>query len=103
MNYEQLIEKAMNGRTTYAMAKKFGMSQVTLSKYLSGERMPDYETGLRLAKEADVSLSDAFETLAEAARIHKSKQFKLQSGFVQITPLLTMAAVGATILTFYIM
>ena len=102
MTYQELIAKALNGRTKYAMAKVLGITQVTLGRYVSGERLPDFDTAWKLAKEADVDPAEAFETLAEAQREHKSKQFKLQMGFVQIE-LVALLALTLLVPTVYIM
>ena len=101
MNYSELIARALNGRSTYAVAKLLGINQVTLSRYIKGERLPDFDTALKLANEAGVAPGEAFETLAAEQRMHKSKQFKLQSGFVQTDLLLFLATAGIGTLVLY--
>lgn len=103
MNYSELIAKAIKGRKIAAVAKEWGVNQMTLGRYVSGERLPDFDTALKIANEAGVAPGDAFETLAAEQRMHKSRQFRLQSGFVQTTYPLIVA--GATVLCccFYIM
>jgi len=64
--------------------------------------MPDYNTALRMAKEAGIDPAEAFEVFAEEERIHKVKNFKLQMGFVQ-TDLLLFIATGGISCLFYIM
>ena len=83
------------------MSKIWGVPQKTLDRYVKGERMPDYDTALKMAKEAGVAPEEAFETLAAEERIHKSKQFKLQSGFVQTDLLLFLATAGIGTLVLY--
>ena len=78
MNYAELIENAMKGRPTLAMSKLWGLPNSTLVKYVKGERMPDFNTALKIVKEAGVDPAIAFEALAEEERNHKSKNFKLQ-------------------------
>ena len=78
MNYSELIENAMKGRPTLAMSKLWGLPNSTLVKYVKGERMPDFDTALKIAREAGVDPAIAFETLAEEERTRKLKQFKLQ-------------------------
>lgn len=94
MNYSELIAKALKGRSTYAMSKQWGIGQMTLSRYVKGERLPDYDTALKIAKEAGIPPGDAFETLAEEERIRKARQLRLQSGFVQTDLLLIVATCG---------
>ncbi|MBB3122161.1 helix-turn-helix domain-containing protein [Pseudoduganella violacea] len=102
MNYQELIEKALGGRTVNAVAKVWGVSQPTLSRYAKGERMPDWNTGLRIAKDAGIDPTEAFEIFAQEEQAHKVKNFKLQMGFVQIDLLLFIATGGLSCL-FYIM
>lgn len=103
MKYSDLIEMALKGRSVNSMARTWGVPQPTLARYMQGERLPDYDLALKIAIEAGVEPGEAFIALAEEQRNLKSKNFKLQQGFVQITPLLTMAIGTATILTLYIM
>jgi hypothetical protein len=102
MNYQDLIAKALNGRSVNSMSKVWGIPQSSLAKYVTGERMPDYDLALRMARDAQVDPADAFEALAEMQRIHKSRNFKLQSGVVQ-TQLVALLAATAICCSFYIM
>jgi transcriptional regulator with XRE-family HTH domain len=102
MNYQELIELALNGRTVSAAARSWGVPQPTLHKWVRGERMPDYNTALKMAKEAGIDPAEAFEVLAAEERNHKIKNFKLQMGFVQ-TDLLLFIATGGLSYLFYIM
>ena len=100
MNYQELIEKALKGRSTYAMSKHWGIGQMTLSRYIKGERLPDYDTALKIAKEAGIEPGDAFETLAAEERMRKARQLSAQSGFVQTDLLLIVATCGLAALYF---
>lgn len=102
MDYQTLIAKALNGRSVNSMSKVWGVPQGSLARYVTGERLPDFDLALRMAKDANVDPTDAFEALAEMQRIHKSRAFKLQSGFVQIQTLALLAIVSASCI-FYIM
>lgn len=103
MKYSDLIEMALKGRSVNSMARTWGVPQPTLARYMQGNRLPDYDLALKIAIEAGVEPGEAFVALAEEQRNLKSKNFKLQGGFVQITPLLSMAIGTATILVLYIM
>lgn len=100
MNYEELIEKALKGRTVNAVSKVWGVPQPTLSRYAKGERMPDWNTGLKIARDAGIDPTEAFEVFAEEERTHKIKNFKLQMGHVQTTLLTLIAAVGMAVTLF---
>src|ERR1700741_5234658 len=102
MEYQELIAKALKGRTVSAVSKVWGVPQPTLSRYAKGERMPDWNTGLKISKDAGIDPTEAFEVFAAEERSHKVKNFKLQMGFVQ-TDLLLFIATGGLSCLFYIM
>ena len=77
MDYAELIAKAIKGRPTLAMSKLWGIPNQTLVRYVKGERMPDFDTAMKMVKEAGVDPAQAFEALAAEERLLKSKQFKL--------------------------
>jgi transcriptional regulator with XRE-family HTH domain len=101
MNYSELVGKALKGRSVTSVAKQWGVAQSTMDKWVKAERMPDYNTALRIAKEADVDLATAFEVIAEEERNHRARNFKLQMGFVQIELLLFLATLGIAPLILY--
>lgn len=103
MNYNELIAKALKGRSVNSMAKTWGLQQKTLDRYVKGESMPDLDTVLKIVKEAGVAADEALETLAAEHRAHKSRQFKLQRGFVQTDLLLIVGTGGLAALLIYIM
>ena len=94
MDYRELIEKVLKGRSVNATAKALGIPQPTLSRYVSGERIPDYEYGFTLVKEAGIGLAEGFEALAEAERNYKISKSKKQHGFVQIPYLFIVGGGG---------
>lgn len=65
MSYQELIARAMQGKSVYQRSKELGVNQMTLSRYAKGERLPDYHTALVLAKEAGIEPGEAFVALAE--------------------------------------
>lgn len=64
MNYARLIAKALNGRSVNKAAQDWGMPQKTLDRYAKGERMPDYQTALIIAKEAGVDPGEVMRICA---------------------------------------
>lgn len=94
MEYTELIAMALRGRSVTAMSKQWGINQVTLNRYMKGERMPDFDTALKIAKEAGVEPGEAFEVLAAEERNHKSKNFRLQMGFAKPGALVTAAVIA---------
>jgi DNA-binding XRE family transcriptional regulator len=65
MNYEELIANALKGRSVNSMAKTWGVPQATLDNYVKGKVMPDFDTALKIVREAGANEADAFEALAE--------------------------------------
>ena len=65
MSYKELIEKALKGRSVNQAAKDWQMQQVTLNRYVKGDRTPDVTNMLLLAKEAGVTVNYAAQAVAE--------------------------------------
>ena len=84
MNYDELIAKALNGRSVNSVAKAWGVRQPTLDRWLKGQGLPDYNTTLKMANDAGIEAGEALLVLAAEERALKVKNFKLQMGFVQI-------------------
>lgn len=62
--------------------------------------MPDYATGLKIAKEAGVNTAEAFEIFADAEETHRVKNFKLQMGFAHSGFLAVIAAITLVVTLF---
>jgi hypothetical protein len=92
MDYEELIAKAMKGRKTYPLAQAWGMNDMTLRRYVTGERLPDYDTALKLVNEAGITKEEGFEILAAEHRRREviKQMMKKQQGFVQTGILFTL-------------
>jgi len=65
MSYQELIARALHGRSARVVAQQMGVPQQTFNRYARGERLPDYATALLLAKEAGMDLREVFLTLAQ--------------------------------------
>ncbi|CAG2143028.1 helix-turn-helix domain-containing protein [Cupriavidus plantarum] len=65
MSYKELIALALQGKSVYQRSKELGVNQMTLGRYVRGERLPDYQTALMLAQEAGVDPGEAFVMLAQ--------------------------------------
>ena len=86
MNYEELIAKALNGRSVNSTARAWGLPQPTLDRYVKGQSLPDYDLAEKIFADAGVDEGTGFKVLAEETRNRKARSFKLkkQGGFVQI-------------------
>lgn len=93
MNYAEMIDKAMKGRSVNSLAKEWGLQQRTLDRYVKGQSMPDYTTVRKIAKEAGITGDEVLEILEHEEQSHKVKNFKLQMGFARPA---FLAAVAAT-------
>jgi len=100
MEYAELIKKALAGRSARRAAQMWDIPPSTLDRYMRGDRMPDYNTGLRIAKEAGVDPAEAFEVFAAEERNKKAKNFKLQMGFASIGQLGVIAAICTAVILF---
>lgn len=81
MEYEELIERVLQGRTVNATAKAIGVPQPSLDKYVKRQTIPGCENGYKMVVAAGVDVTEGFRTLANAERQHKLRK---QNGFVQI-------------------
>lgn len=85
MTYDELIEKAIRGRSVNRAAKDMGINQRSLDRYAKGERLPDFQTALLLAREANISPGEMLLLLA--AEEHRRKEMKeiVSAGFRLLT------------------
>ncbi|SPA23017.1 hypothetical protein CBM2633_B90308 [Cupriavidus taiwanensis] len=81
MSYRELIEMALHGRSVNQAAKDMAMQQVTLNRYVNGDRLPDYATAFLLAKEAGVDPREMFMALVEEEAKRKGILEKISEGF----------------------
>ncbi|MCA1323753.1 hypothetical protein [Herbaspirillum sp. alder98] len=65
MNYEDLIAKAVKGRSVNSLAKEWGIPQKTLDNYVKGTRTPDFHTTIILVKESGFTAERVLKVLAD--------------------------------------
>lgn len=75
MTYQELIAKALNGRSVNAAAQAWGVPQTSLNTYALGRRMPDYQTALIIAEESGIDPGEVMRICAaeEAKRKPRGK------------------------------
>lgn len=66
MTYQELIQKARNGRSVHATALALGIPSTTFQRYAKGTRFPTAETTVRIADAAGVDLAEAVRAIAQA-------------------------------------
>lgn len=81
MSYRELMARALHGRSVNQAAKDMAMQQVTLNRYVNGDRLPDYATAFLLAKEAGVDPREMFLALVEEDAKKKGILEKISEGF----------------------
>ena len=87
MSYQELIAKALHGRSVNRAAKEMGIAQQTLDRYTKAERLPDYVTAFMLAKEAGIDPREMFIALVEEEAKKKGVLEKISKGFNQLLSL----------------
>jgi transcriptional regulator with XRE-family HTH domain len=87
MNYEDLIDRALDGRTVNRAAKDLGISQSSLDRYTKAKALPDYRSAVILAQAASIPLGDALLILAE----EEQKRREVKETFTAVFRLLTNA------------
>lgn len=100
MNYSEMIDKALKGRSVNSLAKEWGLQQRTLDRYVKGQSMPDYTTVRKIAKEAGITGDEVLEILELEEQSHKVKNFKLQMGFARPGLLAALAAITMVVTLF---
>jgi len=96
MEYSELMEKAIKGRSVLSLSKLWGVPQPTLRKWLIGQHVPGADIIERIIAESEVEALEAVKTIARQERMLKAAKFKLQSGFAQ-TEALAIGAAGSIV------
>jgi transcriptional regulator with XRE-family HTH domain len=76
MIYGEMIERALKGQSVNAAAKRWGIPQSTLDRYVKGESLPTFKATLIIAREAEIETEEAVKILAEEEE--KKKQEKVR-------------------------
>lgn len=81
MSYQELIARALHGRSVNSAAKDFGVPQKTFESYVKARTLPDYATAFLMAKEAGVDPREMFMALVEEEAKRKGILEKISEGF----------------------
>jgi hypothetical protein len=81
MSYLEILKRALKERSVNQAAKDWQMQQVTLNRYVSGQRLPDYLTAKIIAEEAGISGAEMLDALAAEEKKMKSKKEKISKSF----------------------
>lgn len=87
MSYQELIAKALHGRSVNSAAKAFGVPQKTFESYVKAKTLPDYATAFLMAKEAGVDPREMFMALVEEDARKKGVLEKISEGFKSLLSL----------------
>lgn len=100
MNYSEMIDRALKGRSVTSVAKEWGLQQRTLDRYVKGQSIPDVPTIRKIAREAGISGDEALEIIEIQEYEHKAKNFKLQMGFAHAGLLAMLAGITMAVTLF---
>ncbi len=81
MSYLEIVKRALKERSVNQAAKDWGLQQVTLNRYVNGQRMPDYLTAKIMASEAGISGEEMLNVLAAEEKKLKAKKSKISKSF----------------------
>ncbi len=81
MSYLEIVKRALKERSVNQAAKDWQMQQVTLNRYVSGQRLPDYLTAKIMAEEAGISGQEMFDALAAEEVKMKTRKEKISKSF----------------------
>lgn len=65
MNYQEVMQRALKGRSVNAAAKDMGLPQQSLNRWVLGKNLPDYASAAILAAEARLSLGEMMRVLVD--------------------------------------
>lgn len=85
MTYEDLIARALKGRSVSSLATAFGMQKMTLNRYVKGTQVPDYRTAGLIAREANVGLAEVMTILIRKEEELKGTKEVFAAGFRFLT------------------
>lgn len=98
MNYDEFMEKVLDGKSVNARAKELGIAQTTLSNYKLGRNAPSCAMTLKLADAAGIDPMEAVKAVAakevEVRPLHTSTFLKpamasVLAGIVSVNLFLT--------------
>ena len=72
MEYQELIERALKGRSVRRAAMMWDVPPPTMDRYARGERMPDVSTILKIIEDSGVSADEALKIIAAQEQLLKS-------------------------------
>lgn len=81
MEYAELFQKALKGRTVNQAAKDWGIPQSTLDAYSKGKRVPDYQAAMILASEAGITPGDVMMIMVRLEASKKPRSLFPEMGF----------------------
>ena len=72
MEYRELIERALRGRSVRKAALMWEVPPPTMDRYARGERTPDVGTILRIIEDSGISAEEALKIIAAQEQLLKS-------------------------------
>lgn len=72
MEYRELIERALRGRSVRKAALMWEVPPPTMDRYARGERTPDVGTILRIIEDSGISAEEALKIIAAQEQLLKN-------------------------------
>jgi hypothetical protein len=85
MEYDELIEKAVRGRSINGLSKAWDIPQKTLESYVKGKTLPTYTAMSILAREAGIPAAEAVQIMIREERRRKLSKEMFAAGFRLLT------------------
>jgi len=71
MEYQELIDRALRGRSVRKAAMMWDVPPPTMDRYARGERTPDVGTILKIIEDSGVSADEALKIIAAQEQLRK--------------------------------
>jgi len=74
MNYSDILERAIKGRSINSISKAWDVPQPVLRRYLTGQRLPSFKVAKLIASAANISASLMLDTLVKEEEERKQEE-----------------------------
>jgi transcriptional regulator with XRE-family HTH domain len=83
MSYQELIARALKGRSTNSFAKLCGIPQPSMDRYVKGTNLPTFDMALKLSEESGIDPAETLKTLAEEEKRQKAERERQKPSFLR--------------------
>lgn len=94
MDYHDVMQRALKGRSVNGAAKDMGLPQQSLNRWMLGKNLPDYSSAAIIAAEANITLGEMMRVLVEEDQRRKLSKDMIAAGFRLLTNALNRLYTG---------